>query len=323
MKINQLRYLVEIVKHRQNISNTAESLFTSQSGISKQIILLEEELQLQLFKRKGRHLAGLTEAGEKIYAIALAILDRANDIKQVADEYNHRQGTLTIATTHTQARYVLPPIIEQFLRLYPQIRFNLQQGTPRHVAELVAENEADLGIATEALAEHPCLIAMPCYQWSRCIIVKPGHQLLNVARLSLEEIVKYPLITYEQGFTGRHKLDEAFAAEGLEAQIAITAVDADVIKTYVRLGMGIGIIANMAFNPLTDHDLAVLDARELFGTSTTQIAVRQDKYVNNHIYRFIALFAPHLNPAVIDKAMACKSVKERQALFAEFTFPAY
>lgn len=323
MKLNQLRYFVEIVKHRQNISNAAESLFTSQSGISKQIILLEEELQLQLFNRKGRHLTGLTEAGEKIYAMALSVLDKVNDIKQVADEYNHRQGTLTIATTHTQARYVLPPIVERFLRAYPNVRFNLQQGTPRHVAELVADGDADLGLATEALQEHAGLVSMPCYQWRRCIITQPGHPLLEAAPLTLQEIVKYPIITYEQGFTGRRKLDEAFAERGLQAQVVLTAVDADVIKTYVRLGMGIGIIAEMAFNPLTDQELVALNAGDLFEPSVTQIALRQDKYVNHFIYRFIALFAPHLTEAVIDKAMACKSVKERQALFAGFTIPSY
>jgi LysR family cys regulon transcriptional activator len=323
MKLNQLRYFVEIVKHRQNISNAAESLFTSQSGVSKQIILLEEELQLQLFNRKGRHLTGLTEAGAKIYAMALTVLDKVNDIKQVADECNHRQGTLTIATTHTQARYVLPPVVEQFLRAYPNIRFNLQQGTPRHVAELVANGDADLGIATEALDEHAGLVTMPCYQWRRCIITTPAHPLLNAAPLTLQEVVKYPIITYEQGFTGRHKLDEAFAALDLEAQVVLTAVDADVIKTYVRLGMGIGIIAEMAFNPATDQDLAALDARGLFGASVTKIAIRQDKYISHFIYRFIALFAPHLTGQVIDKAMACNSVKERHALFAEFAIPSY
>lgn len=323
MKINQLRYFVEIVKHRQNISNAAESLFTSQSGISKQIILLEEELGLQLFNRKGRHLTGLTEAGEKIYNIALSVLDKVNDIKQIADECNQRQGTLTIATTHTQARYVLPPIIDKFLRAFPNIRFNLQQGTPRHVAELISENDADLGIATEALDGHAGLIALPCYQWGRCIILSPDHPLLGIDRPSLHDIVKYPLITYEQGFTGRHKLDEAFSAEGLDAQIVLTAVDADVIKTYVRLGMGVGIIAKMAFNPNTDRDLAVIDARSLFGLSTTHIALRQDKYVTNHIYRFISLFAPHLNKDVIDQAMACKTVAERQVLFAGFPLPEY
>ncbi|MGR8933204.1 MAG: CysB family HTH-type transcriptional regulator [Gammaproteobacteria bacterium] len=323
MKLNQLRYFVEIVKHRQNISNAAESLFTSQSGVSKQIILLEEELQLQLFNRKGRHLCGLTEAGEKIYAMATQVLNQINDIRQVADEYNHRQATLTIATTHTQARYVLPPIVEQFLRAYPQIRFNLQQGTPRHVAELVADGEADLGLATEALMEQSGVVALPCYQWSRCIITQPGHPLRNASSLTLQEVVKYPIITYEQGFTGRHKLDEAFAELGLNAQVVLTAVDADVIKTYVRLGMGIGIIAEMAFNPNTDKDLAALDASGLFGVSVTQIGIRQDKYLNHYIYRFIALAAPHLTEDAIDKAMACKSVKGRQEMFAKFSIPHY
>lgn len=323
MKLSQIRYFVEIVRHRQNISNAAESLFTSQSGISKQIMLLEAELQLQLFHRKGRHLTGLTDAGAAIYDLALRVLDKIEDIRQVADEWNNRQGTLTIATTHTQARYVLPAIVEQFLRIFPSVRFNLLQGTPQHVAELVADGDADLGIATEFLGAQPGLLAMPCYQWSRCVIVKPEHPLLATSPLSLQKVAEYPLITYEQGFTGRNQLDAAFAAQDCRPQIVLAAVDADVIKTYVRLGLGVGIIAKMAFNPPVDLDLVAIDAGALFGISTTQIAVRQDKYLTHYILRFIELFAPHLTRQVIEAAMAQKTQKDRNALFAGFTIPRY
>ncbi len=324
MKLHQLRYFHEIVAQNQNISRAAEILCTSQSGISKQIKLLEEELHLSLFKRRGRKLAGLTPAGLEIYAVARRMLQNADDIKQIAREHNGHSGALVIATTHTQARYVLPYVVERFIKLYPDVRLNLQQGNPNQVAQLLIDGKADIAIATEALEQCEELITMPCYRWSRSIIVRQGHPLSRVQGLTLQEIVKYPIVTYALGFTARYKVDEAFAAQGLQPNIVLTAVDADVIKTYVRLGLGVGIIANMALNATVDSDLQALAAKQLFGISTTLIAFKKDLYIRNNIFRFVEMFAPHLTEQVIEQAISCSGdVKKRKKLFDGFTLPVY
>ncbi len=323
MKLHQLRYLVEISRNNLNITKAAEELCTSQSGISKQIKLLEEELGLTIFSRKGRNLVSLTSVGQEILEHAVFVLEKTANITQIARQYNNQQGTLAIATTHTQARYVLPFVVERFARDYPRISLNLQQGTPSDVAEQVLRGDVDVAIATEALEHRKELITLPCYRWARCVIVKHNHPLLDIDYLTLKNIVEYPIITYARGFTGRYKLDEAFVTSGLKPNIVLTAVDADVIKTYVRLGMGIGIIANMAFNAEMDKDLVALDASHLFGTSTTFIAFKQDKYIRNYIYRFIEMFAPHLNEAVVNEVAELKDVKERKQLFDHFVIPLY
>lgn len=323
MKLHQLRYAVEIAKHGHNISKAANVLCTSQSGISKQIRMLEDELGITLFVRKGRNLIGLTPAGKEVVKHASMALEKVNDIKQVADQYNSRQGqgTLTIATTHTQARYVLPFVVERFVKAFHSINLNLQQGTPVDVAGLVAGGEADLAIATEALEGREELLTLPCYQWARSIIVPENHPLSRLKKLNLEDIIDFPLITYALGFTGRHQVDEAFAAKSLKPNIVLTAVDADVIKTYVRLGIGIGIIANMAFNERLDNGLLALDASHLFGISTTLIGIKRDKYIRSYIYNFIEMFAPHLTEEVVKEAEECRSVKERKQLFSTFSIP--
>jgi LysR family transcriptional regulator, cys regulon transcriptional activator len=322
MKLQQLRYLVEIDKHQQNISKAATVLCTSQSGISKQIKLLEDELQLSLFNRNGKNLTGMTPDGEHILLLAKEVLDKVNDIKQVAAELRHQQGMLTIAATHTQARYVLPFAIEKFLKRYPNISLHIHQGTPEQVAKQVEQGEADIGIATEALSDCQPLIAMPCYQWNRCVIVKAGHPLATQA-VTLENVAQYPIITYVLGITGRQKIDDAFAARQLTPNIVLTAVDADVIKTYVRLGLGVGIIANMALSPEQDRDLVVLDAKNLFGLSTSLIAFRKDRYLRSYIYRFIELFAPHLTEAVITQVKESGDNKARKKLLSGFAIPRY
>jgi LysR family transcriptional regulator, cys regulon transcriptional activator len=323
MKLHQLRYLVEIVRHELNISKAAEVLCTSQSGISKQIKLLEDELKIIIFVRRGRNLVGLTQVGNKILNVAKQILNSSQEIRKIAEDYRGNQGSLVIATTHTQARYVLPYVVERFMRAYPNINLNLQQGTPDQIAKLVVDGDVDIAIATESLEESNDLITLPCYQWSRSIIVKQNHPLAQLTDLSLEAIAAYPIVTYTLGFTGRYMMDEAFAAQRLDPNIVLTAVDADVIKTYVRLGLGIGIIANMAFNPEMDNDLVALGAKQLFGVSRTHIAIKKDQYVRDNIFRFIEMFAPHLTKRIIKEALECVDWEKRRKLFTGINLPTY
>lgn len=323
MKLQQLRYLIEIESQALNISKAATVLCTSQSGISKQISLLEGELGVYLFERNARKLTALTVAGERVLVLAKEMLNKADDIKQIAEEFTGKQKSIGIATTHTQARYVLPAIVEQFLSRYPDISLNLQQGTPEQVAALLEQNEVDIAIATEVLASREILVALPCYQWSRSVIVKKDHPLAQKHKLTLGDIVQYPIITYVHGFTGRYKQDEAFARHKLQPNIVLTAVDADVIKTYVRLGLGVGIIADMAFNPEQDSDLSVLSVKHLFGVSTSQIAIKKGRHIKPCIYPFIEMFAPHLTRALIDQAIGCTDLEVRKTVFTGVLIPLY
>ena len=323
MKLQQLRYLVEIEKQGINISSAASVLCTSQSGISKQISLLEDELGVALFERNGRKLTAITPAGKKVLKLAKEVLSKVGDIKLTAEEYTDKQKSIAIATTHTQARYVLPVIVEQFLSLHQEINLNLQQGTPEQVAELLEQGDVDIAIATEVLASRDALVAMPCYQWSRSVIVKKDHALAQKHSLELVDIVQYPIITYVQGFTGRYKQDEIFKKYQLKPNIVLTAVDADVIKTYVRLGLGIGIIADMAFNAEQDNDLIALNVEHLFGISTSQIAVKKNSYIKPYVHPFIEMFAPHLTQSLIREAIACVDIEARQELFATVLVPMY
>ncbi len=323
MKLQQLRYLLEIENQALNISKAASILCTSQSGISKQISLLEGELGVDLFERNSRKLTSLSPAGERVLVLAKEIVNKVDDIKQVAEEFTDKQKSISIATTHTQARYVLPSIVERFLSMYPDINFNLQQGTPEQVAELLEQNEVDIAIATEVLASRETLVALPCYQWSRSVITKKDHPLAQKQLLALEDIVKYPIITYVQGFTGRYKQDEVFNQHQLQPNIVLTAVDADVIKTYVRLGLGIGIIADMAFNSEQDGDLSVLNVKHLFGVSTSQIAIKKDRYIKPCIYPFIEMFAPHLTQELIKQAVDGIDLDARKKVFLDVLIPLY
>lgn len=321
MKLIQLKYFVEVVKHQCNISNAARHIFTSQAGVSKQILLLEEELNVPLFFRKGKHLVELTVEGKQVYREAMNLLDKVQSIKNIALDVNNQEGLLTIATTHTQARYVLPPIVNRFIAENSNIQFSMQQGNPKNVALLLKQGDVDLAIATESLSSDDQILAMPCYRWGRCIIVKKGHSLANCQALQLSDIVKYPIITYVYGFTGRYKIDEVFAERKLSPNIVLTAVDADVIKTYVRLGLGIGIVAKMAYLPEIDCDLVAIDVENIFGVSTTQIALSKNKYIRKYIYRFIEMFSPHLSEEVVKRAMSCATTAERNGLFADFSIP--
>ena len=305
MNLQQLRYLCAIVDHGLNVSDAAEALFTSQPGISKQVRLLEDELGIQVFVRRGKRLSALTPAGHSVVATARRALREIENLKRVGAEYRSEDtGTLAIATTHTQARYVLPRVIRDFAARYPRVKVLLHQGNPLQVAEQTSSGEADVGIATEALATFPDLVTLPCYEWNRCVLAPRGHPLTKVTPLTLAALARYPIITYDFAFTGRSQINAAFDAEGLAPNVVLTALDADVIKTYVELGMGVGIVAQMAFDADRDTALERLDASHLFAPSTTRLAVRRDVFLRGYVYDFIAGFAPALDRETIDAALA-------------------
>lgn len=321
MKLQQLRYIWEVARHDLNVSATAQSLYTSQPGISKQIRMLEDELGVEIFNRSGKHLTRVTPAGEAILALAGEILRKTDTIRQVAQEFSDdRRGSLSLATTHTQARYALPTVVESFVRRYPDVALHMQQGTPMQIAGMAADGTVDLAIATEALDQFPNLVMLPCYRWNRCIVVPRDHALASVSRLTLEDVARYPIVTYVFGFTGRSKLDEAFGRQGLVPRVVFTAADADVIKTYVRLGLGIGIVAHMAVT-LDDKDLVALDASHLFEPSTTSIAFRRGTFLRGFMYEFMREFAPHLTRERVDNAVRAHSHAEIDELFSDVPLP--
>jgi LysR family transcriptional regulator, cys regulon transcriptional activator len=324
MKLQQLRYIWEVAHHDLNVSATAQSLYTSQPGISKQIRLLEDELGVEVFSRSGKHLTRITPAGEAILKTAGEILRKVESIKQVAQEFsNEKKGSLSLATTHTQARYALPGIIETFIDRYPDVSLHMHQGTPMQISEMAADGTVDFAVATEALELFSDLIMMPCYRWNRCVVVPKNHPLCQVSQLSLEDVAKHPLVTYVFGFTGRSKLDEAFIEKGLAPKVVFTAADADVIKTYVRLGLGVGIIAKMAYNEELDSDLVALDASHLFQPSTTKIGFRRGTFLRGYMYEFIELFAPHLTKEVVSEAYSRHSKAEVEELFSHIELPTF
>jgi LysR family cys regulon transcriptional activator len=324
MKLQQLRYIWEVAHHDLNVSATAQSLFTSQPGISKQIRLLEDELGVEVFARSGKHLTHVTPAGEAILEAAGEVLRKVESIKQVAQEYsNEKKGTLSIATTHTQARYALPATISAFIERYPDVSLHMHQGTPMQISEMAADGTVDFAIATEALELFSDLIMMPCYRWNRCILVPRDHPLCQVSALSLEDVAAHPIVTYVFGFTGRSKLDEAFTEKGLTPRVVFTAADADVIKTYVRLGLGIGIVAGMAHDPDMDPDLVALDASHLFASSITRIGCRRGTFLRGYMYEFIEDFAPHLNRELVNEAFHCHTKAELERLFSHLELPTF
>jgi LysR family cys regulon transcriptional activator len=297
-------------------------LYTSQPGISKQIRLLEDELGVEVFARSGKHLTRITPAGETIIEKAGEILRTVESIKQAAQEFsNERKGSLSVATTHTQARYALPDVIEGFIDKYPEVSLHMHQGTPVQIAEMAADGAVDFAIATEGLDLFGDLVMMPCYRWDRCIVVKKDHPLAQLSTVGLADVAEYPLVTYVFGFTGRSKLDEAFLREGLAPKVVFTATDADVIKTYVRLGLGIGIIAKMAHDEVLDDDLVAIDADTLFESSTTMIGCRRGTFLRGYMYEFIQLFAPHLSREIVDQAFAASSKAELERLFETIELP--
>ncbi|HXF66780.1 MAG TPA: HTH-type transcriptional regulator CysB [Burkholderiales bacterium] len=304
MKLQQLRYLHEVARRGLNLSEAAQALHTSQPGISKQIRQLEDELGVQILVRNGKRVVDVTEPGRIILAIAERILKDAENLKQVAREYGSEdEGALVIATTHTQARYALPPVVARFTQRHPRVRLALRQGSPQHIAELVKSGEADIAIVTEAVEFYQGLVLLPCSQWNRCVITPLKHPLLKEKQLTLEAIARYPIITYDFAFTGDSPIKRAFDTKGLAPNVVLTAIDADVIKTYVELGLGIGILAKMAFDPARDLGLRLIDASHLFEPSLTRIAVRPRVYLRGYVYDFIELFAPHLKRAVVEATL--------------------
>ena len=311
MKLQQLRYICEVARHNLNLSNAAEALFTSQPGISKQIRSLEEELGVDIFVRHGKRVVAVTEPGQAILEIAQRVLKDVENLRQVGEEFTEEDsGHLTIATTHTQARYALPHVIQRFTKRYPGVRLSLRQGSPTQISELVTSGEADIAIATEAIDLYEDLVMLPCYEWNRCVLVPPGHPLLKAKKLTLQAMATFPIVTYDFAFTGRSKMNQAFADKGLTPNVVLTAIDADVIKTYVELGLGIGIVAMMAYDPKRDTHLRALDASHLFEPSTTRIGIRKNSYLRGYTYEFIEMFAPHLTRKVVDDAMHGKGYPE-------------
>ncbi|WP_422133670.1 HTH-type transcriptional regulator CysB [Endozoicomonas sp. ALD040] len=322
MKLQQLRYIWEVAHHDLNVSATAQSLYTSQPGISKQIRLLEDELGVEVFARSGKHLTRITPAGEKIIETAGEILRKVESIKQVAQEFSdERKGSLSIATTHTQARYALPDIINNFISQYPDVSLHMHQGAPIQIAEMAADGVVDFAIATEALELFNDLVMMPCYRWNRCVLVPKDHPLAQISELTLQDVARHPLVTYVFGFTGRSKLDEAFMNEGLSPRVVFTATDADVIKTYVRLKLGVGIVAKMAYDPELDSDLVPLNADHLFEPSVTKIGFRRGTFLRGFMYDFIQHFAPHLTKEVVQEAISRHNKAEVDELFSGVQLP--
>ncbi len=305
MKLHQLRYLHEVVKQGLNISAAAESLHTSQPGVSKQIQLLEEELGLQVFIRHGKRLTGVSQPGERIVAMAAKVLFDVDKIKRVGEDYTQGvTGAFTIATTHTQARYKLPLAVKAFMQRYPDVSLQIHQGTPSQVTAQVNSGEADIGIATEKIGESEQLKCFPCYEWSRCVVVPHGHALLAEDQLTLEMLAAYPLVTYDAAFAGGSMVAKVFQDAGLKPNIALTAIDADVIKTYVELGLGIGLIGNMAYDKKRDQQLVRLDVGHLFPPSTTNLAVRKDAFLKRYMVDFMQLISPTLKEHDIKKTFS-------------------
>jgi LysR family cys regulon transcriptional activator len=307
MKLQQLRYLCEVVQQGLNLSTAAETLHTSQPGISKQIKLLEDELGVELLVRNGKRITAVTPPGKTILLIAQRILQETENLKQAVRDYsNQDSGSLTIATTHTQARYALPEVIRRFTARYPRVKLSLIQGNPVQICEFTLNGQADICIATEAIATFEELAMLPCYHWNRCVIAPPRHPILKQQALTLETIAKYPIITYDHAFAGRSQINHAFATRGIKPNVVLTAIDSDVIKTYVALGLGIGILAKMAFDPARDKNLRALDASHLFESSTTRIGVLRNAYLRGYVYDFIEMFAPHLGRKTIEEAVQSK-----------------
>lgn len=326
MKLQQLRYIVEVANHDLNVSATAQALFTSQPGVSKQIRLLEDELGVEIFVRSGKHLTQVTQVGQQIIDMATQVLRQTSVIKQIADECsNEASGELTIATTHTQARYALPSIIQAFRNTYPEVALHMKQGTPEQIAELAASGSADFAIATEGMELFKDLVMMPCYEWNRSVVVPKDHPLAEKAirpnTLTLQDIADYPIVTYVFGFTGRSRLDDAFQAVSLTPNVVFTATDTDVIKTYVRLGFGVGIIASMAYDEIQDSDLVRIDASHLFASSVTHIGFRRGTFLRRYMLDLIRSFAPHLDTRTVSQAQECSTAAEREILFRHIELP--
>lgn len=318
MNFQQLRSVREAQRRGFNLTEVAQALHTSQPGVSRQIRELEDELGIEIFVRAGKRLTGLTEPGRHVLPIVERLLHEAENLRRAGDDFARAgSGALRIAATHSQARYALPPVVRDFRAAHPDVTLHMQQGSPQQVARLLLDGEADVGIATEALAQFPELIALPCYRWTHSVIVPPDHVLVREAaagqRLSLERLAQFPIVTYETGYTGRSHIDEAFRRAGLALNVVLVAMDADVIKTYVDLGLGVGIVAAIAYDEERDRHLSAIDARHLFADNMTRLAVRRDAYLRDYIYSFIETFAPPLTRSLVQEARQAGQASEEFA----------
>jgi LysR family cys regulon transcriptional activator len=309
LNFQQLRSVREAIRHDFNLTAVAEALHTSQPGVSRQIRELEEELGVEIFVRAGKRLTGLTAPGRTVLPIVERLLLEADNLRRAGDDYARAgHGSLSIAATHSQARYALPAAVRDFRATHPDVMLHMHQGSPQQVAQMLLNGEADVGVATEALAQYAELAALPCYQWTHVAIVPRGHALEQEAAagqaLTLQRLAAFPIITYEAGYTGRSHIDDAFGRAGLQPQLALVAMDADVIKTYVELGMGVGIVASIAYDDTRDRQLAAVDARHLFATNMTRLAVRRGSYLRDYAYDFIRAFAPPLTRTLVDRALS-------------------
>ena len=323
MKLQQLKYLLAIVDNGLNITAAAERMYTSQPGVSKQLKLLEEELGMLLFTRKGKSLGGITPAGQQVIERARVIMREADNIRNLASDYfQEEEGSLSIATTHTQARYVLPGIISEFRKRFPNVGLNLHQGTSEQIADMISANDIDFAIATGSTDLFTDLMLVPSYRWDRSIVVPKDHELTKLDRkITLGDLAKYPLVTYVFSFGGQSSLKGAFADQGLEPDVVFTARDADVIKTYVRMGLGVGIVASMAADCADKQDLQVIDAEGLFPRSTTWIGYRKNAVLRRYMVEFIALFASHLTSGQLDDIRRATSQDEIDGLFQMSELP--
>src|SRR5450830_1240398 len=306
MNFQQLKSVRETVRCGFNLTEVAATLFTSQPGVSRQIRELEEELGVDIFVRAGKRLTGLTPPGAALLPIVERLLLNSENLKRAWQDFTSRMdGRLSVAATHSQARYALPHVVRDFRVMFPQVTLHLHQGSPKQVAEMLLSGEADIGVATEALVHFPQLVTLPCYRWTHSIIVPPGHPLLDHPEpVTLQQLVEYPVITYNVGYTGRSHIDDAFAREGLHPEVVLTAMDADVIKTYVELGMGVGIVASIALDPERDRNLRILDARHLFEINLTRLAIRRGTWLRGYAYSFIETFVPTLTRDAVEAALA-------------------
>lgn len=311
MNFQQLRAVRETARLGFNLTEAAQALHTSQPGVSRQIRELEDELGIEIFVRAGKRLTGLTPPGEVLLPIVERLLLDADNLRRVGEEFiAQRSGRLSIAATHSQARYALPTVVREFRAVYPQVTLKLHQGSPRQVAAMLLSGEADIGVATEALAQYEQLVTLPCYRWTHSIVVPPDHELLKIDDpITLQHLARFPIITYEAGYTGRTHIDEAFAKAGLKPNIVLSAMDADVIKTYVELGMGVGIVAAIAFDAERDRTLRALDARHLFEVNLTRLAIRRGTWLRGYVYAFIESFAPTLTREVVQRALAGETIE--------------
>lgn len=304
MNFQQLRSIREAARRGYNLTEVANVLFTSQPGVSRQIRELEEELGVEIFERNGKRLTGLTQPGKGILQIIERLLLEAENLRQASQEYaGEKSGTLSVATTHTQARYVLPQVVQSFRSSFPDVRIALQQSAPEHIAEWVISGKADVGIATEGLSQFEELVSFPCYQWNHVIVAPEGHPLTRLHCVTLEDLAAYPLITYDVGFTGRSHIDDAFRQAGISTDIVLTAMDSDVIQQYVSLGLGVGIVASMAVEQSRGGHLRAIEVPHLFAPNVTRLAVRRGAYLRSYTYEFILQFAPELKRSDIETAL--------------------